>query len=78
MQEDFKSLKPEQLEALKILLGKSDTAESSEFADWFDGKRLMRLPSVNICFARKNGNVFMADFMIWMVRLKMKLSEKKF
>ena len=40
MQEDFKSLKPEQLEALKTLLGKSDTAESSEFADWFDGKKI--------------------------------------
>lgn len=39
MQEDFKSLKPEQLEALKTLLGKSDTAESSEFANWFDGKK---------------------------------------
>lgn len=40
MQEDFKSRKPEQLEALKTLLGKSDTAESSEFADWFDGKKI--------------------------------------
>ena len=40
MQEDFKSLKPEQLEALKTLLGKSDTAGASEFADWFDGKKI--------------------------------------
>lgn len=40
MREDFNSLRPEQLEALKTLLGKSYTAESSEFADWFDGKKI--------------------------------------
>ena len=40
MQEDFKSVKPEQLEALKTLLGKSDIAESFGFADWFDGKKI--------------------------------------
>ena len=39
MQEDFKSLKPEQLEALKTLLS-GIPADSPEYADWFDGKKI--------------------------------------
>ena len=39
MQEDFKSLKPEQLEVLKTLLNGVD-AGPPEFADWFDGKKI--------------------------------------
>ena len=37
MQEDFKSLKPEQLEALKQLLGESDNVQLPDVSDWFDG-----------------------------------------
>ena len=40
MQEDFKSLKPEQLEALKQLLGESDNVQLPDVSDWFDGKRI--------------------------------------
>ena len=40
MQEDFKSLKPEQLEALKQLLGEADNAQPPDVSDWFDGKRI--------------------------------------
>ena len=39
MQEDFKSLKPEQLKALKTLLS-GMAADAPEYADWFDGKKI--------------------------------------
>lgn len=40
MQENFKSLKPEQLEALKQLLGESDNVQLPDVSDWFDGKQI--------------------------------------
>ena len=40
MQEDFKSLKPEQLEALKQLLGETDNVQPPDVSDWFDGKQI--------------------------------------
>ena len=39
MQEDFKSLKPEQLDALKTILS-GVVSCAPEFADWFDGKKI--------------------------------------
>ena len=39
MQEDFKSLKPEQMEALKTLLN-GVSVGNPEFADWYDGKKI--------------------------------------
>lgn len=39
MQEDFKSLKPEQLKALETLLS-GVVAGAPEFADWYDGKKI--------------------------------------
>lgn len=40
MQEDFKSLKPEQLEALKQLLGEAYNVQLPDASDWFDGKQI--------------------------------------
>lgn len=40
MQEDFKSLKPEHLEALKQLLGETDNVQPPDVSDWFDGKQI--------------------------------------
>lgn len=39
MQEDFKSLKPEQLKALKMVLS-GVTVGAPRFTDWFDGKKI--------------------------------------
>ena len=40
MQEDLKSLKPEQMEALKQLLGETDNVQPPDVSEWFDGKQI--------------------------------------
>lgn len=53
MREDFKSLKPKQLETLKTLLGEPNTVETSEFADWFDGKKIDEIALCEYLLSKK-------------------------
>ena len=72
MQEDFKSLKPEQLEALKQLLGEAYNVQLPDASDWFDGKQIDEIAFGEYLLRKKERNVSTANFMIWMEKSVMR------